>query len=96
MKSVVRKAKLCAVVVGFGLLHFSIFSVSYVQAHVDPSAHAAAWGIVAAVLSVPLVALAQLASHVNIFPLAVYANSVLWGIGCAALIMKRHQRASTR
>lgn len=95
MKSVLRKATLCAVVVGVGLLHFALFSVSYVQAHVDPSAHAAAWGFVAAILSVPLVSLAQLVSHVNIFPLAAYANSVLWGIGCAVLIMKRHKRAST-
>jgi hypothetical protein len=95
VKSVVRKAKLCAAAIGFGLLHFAVFTVSYVQAHVDPSAHAAAWGIVAAVLSVPLVAIAQLASHVDIFPLAVYANSILWGIGCAVLIMKRYQRAST-
>lgn len=82
-------------VVGFGLLHFAVFSVSYVQAHVDPAANAAAWGIVAAVLSIPLVSLAQLVSRVDIFPFAVYANSVLWGIGCAVLIMKRHKRAST-
>lgn len=95
MRSVAQKAALCAVVVGVGLLHFAVFSISYVQAHVDPSPNAGAWSVVATVLSVPLVTLAQLVSHVDLFPLAAFTNSVLWGVGCAVLIAKRQTRASS-
>lgn len=74
------KAKLISASIALALLHFAVFTVSYVQSAVVPSsAQHTALRAVVAVLAFPLVHVTNLLSPIDLFPIAVVANSLLWG-----------------
>jgi hypothetical protein len=83
------KAKLIGTSIGFALLHYAAFTVSYVRSEVIYSvADQDQWQIVLKALSFPLVYLARLSSSVDFFPIVIVANSFLWGAACAVVIAR--------
>ena len=89
------KAKVVGASIGLALLHFAVFTVSYVQSTVvSSSAQHPVLRAVAAVLAFPLVHATNRLSPIDVFPIAVVANSLLWGagivlIGRAMMVRKR-------
>lgn len=92
------KAKLVGACIALALLHFAVFTVSYVQSTVaSSSAQHPVLKAVAAVLAFPLVHATNLVSPIDLFPIAVVANSVLWGavgiLGGRAVMARRQKTA---
>src|SRR5690606_23430976 len=91
------KAKLIGASIALALLHFAVFTVSYVQSAVVPSStQHTALRAVAAVLAFPLVHATNLLSPIDLFPIAVVVNSLLWGsvciLGVRAATARRRKR----
>lgn len=84
MKPILSILKFGAIAALFAVVHYAMFSVSYVESEIpgagDNPATAAA---MTAVLSFPLGYLARLPSLAELFPVIVALNSLLWGIACA-------------
>ena len=79
------------------LVHYAVFTVSFVQSEVVASATPQpASRVLSGVLGFPLAYLAELIPRIDIFPIAVFANSVLWGIGSAAIAMTIKRSIATR
>jgi hypothetical protein len=80
------KTKVVTASIGLALLHFAVFTVCYVHSAVIPSsAHDTAPRVVAGILAFPLVYATNLLSPIDIFPMAVIGNSILWGVFCVLL-----------
>lgn len=77
------KVKFIGASLGLALLHFVVFTVSYVESEVV-STHAppGAMQVLATLLAFPLVRATQLLPSIDLFPVAVVANSFLWGVAC--------------
>lgn len=97
MKTGWSKAKWIGASLGFALLHFASFTVSYVQSEViRPASDQPRWQAVSEVLSFPLVYVATLPSPFDIFPIAIVANSLLWGTACTAIVVTFARRLARR
>lgn len=78
------KARLIGASIALALLHFAVFTVSYVQSVVvHSSKQHTALRTVAAVLAFPLVYVTNLLRPIELFPIPVVANSLLWGAVCS-------------
>lgn len=79
------KMKLIGFSLGLALLHYAVFTVSYVRAEViHPGPGHVWWQRASEVLAFPLGYLADAPLPVDIFPIAVIANSHhRWGSSCA-------------
>lgn len=72
---------------GFALLHYAAFTVSYVRSEViDPGPDRLRWRIALEILSFPLGYLANVPSAPDFFLVVIVANSILWGVACAAIV----------
>jgi hypothetical protein len=72
----------------FALLHYAVFTVSYVRAEVIHPESGHVWSQRAAeIFAFPLVYLAKVPLPIDVFPIAVIANSLLWGIVCTAAVI---------
>ena len=70
------------------LIHYAAFSVSYVRSEVVHSVpDHGLWHTVMLVLGFPFGYLTDGPLHVDIFPIAIAANSLLWGATCTAAIV---------
>lgn len=97
MKKGWSRAKWIGASLGFALLHFASFTVSYVRSEViRPASDQPGWQTASEVLSFPLVYMASLPSPLDIFPVAIAANSLLWGTACTALVVAFSRRMARR
>lgn len=95
MKVNCSRAKLVGASVAFALMHYAAFSASYVRSEVIHSgADQGLWQTVSRVLRFPLGYLANAPLHVDIFPIAIAANSLLWGATAALVACLRVARPS--
>jgi hypothetical protein len=81
MNNTWTKVKVIGASMGLALLHFAVFTVSYVESEVV-STHTpqVVKQVLAAVLAFPLVSATQLLPSLDLFPVAVVANSSVWGV----------------
>lgn len=97
MKNGWSKAKWIGASLGFALVHFASFTVSYVRSEViRPASDQPGWQAASEVLSFPLVYMATLPSPFDIFPIAIVANSLLWGTVCTAIVVTFVRRLARR
>jgi hypothetical protein len=94
------RAKLIGAGVGLALLHYAIFTVSYVHSevvHAGPHP-SQGWQAASEVLAFPLGYLVNVPLPVDLFPVAIVVNSLLWGAaGTAAIIgLLRVVRGATK
>lgn len=88
MKAWRRKSGLVVVSVMLALLHYAAFTVSYARSHVLPLAEQdEGWRIVAGILSFPFGFLGRLVTAIDLFPVLIAANSLLWGAVLGAVVM---------
>ena len=81
--------KVAGLTVAIGAVHFAASTVSYVQTNVaaSPADHFERWRALSAILGFPLVYLAkELPLGFDAFPIAIVANSLLWGALTTLLI----------
>jgi hypothetical protein len=72
----------------FSLLHYAIFTVTYVRSVVvHPEVNWTPMQAAARVLSFPLGYLANLGLPIDIFPVMIVVNSLLWGIACTGAVI---------
>jgi hypothetical protein len=72
----------------FALLHYAIFTVTYVQSAVIHSrADSASLRAAVKVLSFPLGYVANVGLPIDVFPITIVANSLLWGAVCTAALI---------
>jgi hypothetical protein len=89
MKPTLSKAKFITIVVLIAILHYAVFSVSYVEAEVPGAgADPATSGVIKTILSFPLGYLANVRSLAEWFPVIVALNSLLWGVACAMIVSR--------
>jgi hypothetical protein len=82
-------AKSVGLILVFGLLHYAIFTVTYVQSAVmhPRVANSGSLPITVKVLSFPFGYVAAAGLPIDIFPIMIAANSLLWGVICTAAVI---------
>jgi len=82
------KVKIVASSIVFALIHYSAFSVGYVRSEVVHSVQDhGPWRIALVVLGFPFGHPLKGPLHVDIFPIAITLNSLLWGAACTATVL---------
>jgi len=81
------KAKMIGSSIVLALIHYAAFSVSYVRVEVVHSVpNHELWQTLHVVLGFPFGYLGNGPLHVDVFPIAIAANSLLWGTACTAAV----------
>ena len=82
----IKTLKVLASSIGFAFIHYAVFSVIYVRVEVLHSlpGHGLWWAILG-FLGFPLGYLNSF--YVDVFPIAMAANSLLWGVACATAVV---------
>ena len=76
------------------LLHFVGSWVSFTKSElIKPTASTAAWKSATRVLAFPLVYLGDASGTVDLFPMLMIANSVLWGIALVFIVLSAARMA---
>ena len=80
------------------VLHFALSWIAFSRsAVIKPSEVTSIWRGIAETLAFPLVYLSNVTSALDVFPILMIANSVLWGIVVAVVVMMltRPRRAAS-